>query len=110
MTLSLQPAFPSIRSPMVNLLHAFRTAPIAGTAAPPREVVNARIIILALVGACAAILFGYDLGFIGGTITLPAFVKDFDMTHESAADKTAFESNVVSVFQVRAPAHYLEYG
>lgn len=42
-------------------------------------------------------------GFIGGVVTLPAFYKDFDLVHKTAAQKTAFASNVVSVFQVRRP-------
>lgn len=47
---------------MVNLRNAFKPTLIPGELAPPKEVVNIRIIVLALFGACAAILFGYDLG------------------------------------------------
>lgn len=47
---------------MVNLINAFKPTMIPGELAPPKEVVNFRIIVLALFGACAAILFGYDLG------------------------------------------------
>jgi MFS family permease len=41
-------------------------------------------------------------GFIGGVITLPAFSKDFNLVKKSAAEQTAFASNVVSVFQAGA--------
>ncbi|WVR04206.1 hypothetical protein IAU60_001206 [Kwoniella sp. DSM 27419] len=87
---------------MVNLIKALRPTAEPGAMAPPKETVNARIIILAIFGACAAVLFGYDLGFIGGVVTLPAFLKDFDLTHKSAEERTAFASNVVSVFQAGA--------
>ena len=40
------------------------------------------------------------LGFIGGVVTLPAFLKDYNLETASAAKVTAFSSNVVSVFQV----------
>jgi len=47
---------------MVNLRKAFHTSVDPGAPVPPKETVNARIIVLALFGACAAVLFGYDLG------------------------------------------------
>ncbi len=47
---------------MVNLLHAFAVKPDQHGQLPPKETVNIRIILLALTGSCAAILFGYDLG------------------------------------------------
>jgi hypothetical protein len=47
---------------MVNLIKAFRLHPEPGSLPPPKEVVNVRIILLAIFGACAAVLFGYDLG------------------------------------------------
>jgi hypothetical protein len=102
---------------MPNLLAAFKVTPDQYGNLPPKETVNARIIALALFGACAAILFGYDLGkfslklkssyilnrhagFIGGVVSLPAYLKDFDLNHAAPAKVTAFSSNVVSVFQV----------
>ncbi|KAL7420951.1 hypothetical protein Q5752_004905 [Cryptotrichosporon argae] len=87
---------------MVNLLAAFRVAPDQYGNLPPPETVNLRIIVLAVFGAMAATLFGYDLGFIGGVVTLPAFLDDFDLSTKSAAAQTAFSSNVVSVFQAGA--------
>jgi hypothetical protein len=47
---------------MVNLLSAFQVKPDANGHLPPKETVNSRIIALALFGASAAMLFGYDLG------------------------------------------------
>ncbi|RSH90435.1 hypothetical protein EHS25_001040 [Saitozyma podzolica] len=87
---------------MVNLLSAFKVKPDANGSLPPKETVNSRIIALALFGASAAMLFGYDLGFIGGVVTLPAFKSDFHLNTKSAAAQTAFSSNVVSVFQAGA--------
>ncbi|ORX37073.1 general substrate transporter [Kockovaella imperatae] len=87
---------------MVNLLEAFRPTLIPGAPVPPKEVVNYRIVLLGLFGAFCAILFGYDLGFIGGIVVLPSFNKDFNLADASAATKTAVQSNVVSVFQAGA--------
>lgn len=41
-------------------------------------------------------------GFIGGVITLPAFLADFDLTNANKDFVTNFSSNVVSVFQAGA--------
>ena len=87
---------------MVNLLTVFRTSHDPTVAPPPKEVVNSRVILLGLYGSFCAILFGYDLGFIGGVLVLPSFVKDYDLATASAASRTAFNSNVVSVFQAGA--------
>lgn len=55
---------------MVNLLSAFKVKPDANGSLPPKETVNGRIIALALFGASAAMLFGYDLGECLRTETL----------------------------------------
>lgn len=43
-----------------------------GTPAPP-EVYNWRIYVLALIASMGAVMFGYDLGFIGGAMELESF-------------------------------------
>lgn len=98
---------------MVNLRDAFKIHPDASGQLPPKETVNNRVIALGMFGACAAIMYGYDLGesssitssspgFIGGVITLPAFLNDFDLTKAPKDYVTDFSSNVVSVFQAGA--------
>jgi MFS family permease len=42
------------------------------------------------------------IGFIGGVVTLPAFLHDFDLTNAPKSYVTDFSSNVVSVFQAGA--------
>lgn len=46
-----------------------------------------------------AFIFGYDLAFIGTTITLKPFTKDFGLTHSSQVQKDAFSANIVSLLQ-----------
>ncbi len=41
-------------------------------------------------------------GFIGGAVTLPAFLKDYDLANKSVQVQTDFQSNIVSVFQAGA--------
>ncbi|KAH8879377.1 general substrate transporter [Thozetella sp. PMI_491] len=44
-----------------------------------------------------ALMFGYDLGFIGTAMVLPSFVRDFDLTHASSEETDAIHANVVSL-------------
>jgi hypothetical protein len=48
---------------------------MASSVPAPKEIFNYRVYILALVASMGAILFGYDLAFIGTTITLKPFLK-----------------------------------
>ena len=41
----------------------------------PREVYNYRVYVLAIVASFGAIIFGYDLAFIGTTLSLDSFKK-----------------------------------
>jgi len=65
----------------------------------PKEVYNAYVYLVAMVAAMGAFIFGYDLAFIGTTITLKPFLKDFGLTHASATTKDAFSANIVSLLQ-----------
>jgi MFS family permease len=65
----------------------------------PREVYNTYVYLVAIVAAMGAFIFGYDLAFIGTTITLKPFIKDFGLTHASASAKDAFSANIVSLLQ-----------
>ncbi len=41
----------------------------------PKEILNYRVYVLAIVASMGAILFGYDLAFIGTSIGLAPFVR-----------------------------------
>ncbi|RCK63597.1 Quinate permease [Candida viswanathii] len=65
--------------------------------APP-EIYNSRIVVIAVTAAFAAVIIGYDAGFIGGTVSLASF----QLMLMTSAEKTNIEANVVSVFQAGA--------
>lgn len=44
-------------------------------------------------------MFGYDSAFIGSSLSLPSFIKDFNL---DGPKKTALSSNITSVFQAGA--------
>lgn len=64
----------------------------------PPQVYNWRIYYTALIASAAAIIIGYDGGFIGGTVALDSFKQEFglDKMTQDAADSVI--SNVISVF------------
>lgn len=68
----------------------------------PDEVYNYKIVLLAITAASAAIIIGYDAGFIGGTVSLTSFQQEFGLDKMSAGKKADIEANVVSVFQAGA--------
>ncbi|KAI5196085.1 hypothetical protein AUEXF2481DRAFT_454884 [Aureobasidium subglaciale EXF-2481] len=65
----------------------------------PREVYNSYVYLTAMVASMGAFIFGYDLAFIGTTITLKPFLKDFGLAHASVSTKDAFSANIVSLLQ-----------
>ncbi|UKZ48227.1 hypothetical protein TrVGV298_002463 [Trichoderma virens] len=65
----------------------------------PKEVYNYRVYVLALISSIGAVMFGYDLGFIGTALELESFKEDFGLVHASASEKSAFAANVVSLLQ-----------
>lgn len=64
----------------------------------PKEVYNYRIYATALMASAAAIIIGYDGGFIGGTVALPSFKEEFGLTGDHHSKYII--SNVISVFHV----------
>lgn len=68
----------------------------------PDEIYNYKIVLLAITAASAAIIIGYDAGFIGGTVSLTSFQEEFGLNKMSATAKAAVLANVVSVFQAGA--------
>lgn len=69
---------------------------------PPREIYNAKLVILAVTAAFAAVIIGYDAGFIGGTVSLASFREDFGMNSMPVAEQNLINANVISVFQAGA--------
>ncbi|KAK6453823.1 high-affinity hexose transporter [Scheffersomyces xylosifermentans] len=60
------------------------------------------MVVVALTAAFAAVIIGYDAGFIGGTVSLQSFQDEFKMGQMSASERTNVSANVVSVFQAGA--------
>lgn len=65
----------------------------------PKEIFNVYVYITAILASMGAFLFGYDLAFIGTTITLKPFLKDFHLMHASQSEIDAFSANIVSLLQ-----------
>lgn len=68
----------------------------------PKEIYNWKLILVAITAASAAIIIGYDTGFIGGTVELKSFQTEFGMDKMSASENSLVSSNVVSVFHAGA--------
>lgn len=62
----------------------------------PPEVYNYRVYLTAIMASAAAIIIGYDGGFIGGTVALPSFKNEFGL--DGSAHSKATVSNIISVF------------
>ncbi|KAL5116110.1 hypothetical protein ACEQ8H_006006 [Pleosporales sp. CAS-2024a] len=65
----------------------------------PKEIFNKHVYFTAMIASMGAFIFGYDLAFIGTTITLKPFMKDFGLTHASQSEKDFFSANIVSLLQ-----------
>jgi MFS family permease len=77
-----------------------RHAPAIAMSTPaPKEIFNKNVYLTAMVASMGAFIFGYDLAFIGTTITLKPFIKDFGLTHASQSEKDFFSANIVSLLQ-----------
>ncbi|QBM88501.1 MFS transporter, sugar porter (SP) family [Metschnikowia aff. pulcherrima] len=64
----------------------------------PLLVYNWRIYFTALISSAAAIIIGYDGGFIGGTVALESFLHEFGLDTMTEAHRDLITSNVISVF------------
>ena len=62
----------------------------------PPQVYNYRIYMTAIMASAAAIIIGYDGGFIGGTVALDSFKNEFGL--DKSAHSSFIISNVISVF------------
>lgn len=94
----------------MGLLHLVEDRPT------PKEVYNWRVYACAAVASFASCMIGYDSAFIGTTLALPSFVKEFGFAHMGKEELALIKSNIVSIYQAGAffgalfayiSAHYL---
>ncbi|KXT16686.1 hypothetical protein AC579_5259 [Pseudocercospora musae] len=64
----------------------------------PPEVYNWRVYATAIIIALGVLAYGYDSAFIGTTITLPSFRRDFGLSTMSKSEKNAVSSNLTSIY------------
>jgi MFS family permease len=64
----------------------------------PPEVYNWRVYASALIVAMGVMAYGYDSAFIGTTITLKSFERDFSILELSEAKQNAVSSNLTSIY------------
>ncbi|BGP44069.1 hypothetical protein JCM10449v2_008126 [Rhodotorula kratochvilovae] len=65
----------------------------------PSAVYNWRVYSCAIVAATAAIMIGYDSAFIGTSIALASFKKEFDLAKLSSKEFANISANIVSTYQ-----------
>ncbi|CAO2658631.1 Nn.00g063540.m01.CDS01 [Neocucurbitaria sp. VM-36] len=68
----------------------------------PKAVYNWRVYTAASVASWASCMIGYDSAFIGTTLALPSFVKEFGFDTMNATDLALHKANIVSVYQAGA--------
>ncbi|KAI8314045.1 hypothetical protein K4K61_006161 [Colletotrichum sp. SAR11_59] len=72
------------------------------TKSDPPEIYNARVVLISLVACGGALLFGMDMGIIGGILTMDSFKKEYGLMDQPKAVLASLEGNVVSVIQAGA--------
>ncbi|KAG9911887.1 quinate permease, partial [Aureobasidium melanogenum] len=68
----------------------------------PSAVYNWRVYACAAVASFASCMIGYDSAFIGTTIALPSFVKEFGFKKMKAEHLALIKANIVTVYQAGA--------
>lgn len=68
----------------------------------PKEVYNWRVYACAAVASFASCMIGYDSAFIGTSLALPSFAKEFGFDKMSATHLAFIKSNIVSIYQAGA--------
>nr|OQO27315.1 Quinate permease [Rachicladosporium sp. CCFEE 5018] len=68
----------------------------------PKAVYNWRVYACAAVASFASCMIGYDSAFIGTTLALPSFTKEFDFASYDKTDLATVKANIVSVYQAGA--------
>ncbi|GAA6024948.1 hypothetical protein JCM10207_001443 [Rhodosporidiobolus poonsookiae] len=65
----------------------------------PKAVYNWHVYSCAIVAATAAIMIGYDSAFIGTSISLASFKKEFGLATKTSKEFAAISANIVSTYQ-----------
>lgn len=60
---------------------------------------NRNAYVLALSASMGSIFFGWDVGLIGGILSLPSFKQYFGINHMSASAQANLNGNIVSILQ-----------
>lgn len=68
----------------------------------PEEVFNVRVYFFAFLASFAAVICGYDTGFIGAVVVLKPFKDEFGLSEMSPSKVTLVNSNIISIFHVGA--------
>ncbi|KAF8053778.1 general substrate transporter, partial [Lyophyllum atratum] len=65
----------------------------------PKEVYNWRIYFTGVCACAGSLVFGYNIGVIGGCIALPSFHRDFNLAPLNTAEYSYVAANIVSAMQ-----------
>ncbi|KAL3459586.1 general substrate transporter [Aspergillus heterothallicus] len=68
----------------------------------PPEIYNARVVFVSLVACGASLLFGFDMGVIGGVLTMRTFQEEYGLIDKDPSVLANLSSNIVSVIQAGA--------
>ncbi|KAI9659954.1 MAG: hypothetical protein M1821_001306 [Bathelium mastoideum] len=68
----------------------------------PKAVYNWRVYACAAIASFASCMIGYDSAFIGTTLALPSFTKEFHFASYSKDALALLQANIVSVYQAGA--------
>ncbi|KAK6223985.1 hypothetical protein LQW54_000131 [Pestalotiopsis sp. IQ-011] len=68
----------------------------------PFEIYNARVSIISTVACGGALLFGMDMGIIGGVLTMDTFKGQYGLSNQPETVTAQLSSNIVSVIQAAA--------
>ncbi|KAF4623999.1 hypothetical protein G7Y89_g14175 [Cudoniella acicularis] len=68
----------------------------------PSNVYNWRVYACAAIAGSAAVMIGYDSAFIGTTLSLPSFKKEFNFAALSTDQVNLLNANIVSCYQAGA--------
>ena len=68
----------------------------------PNCVYNFRVYTCAAVAAFCAVMIGYDSAFIGGSLALASFKKEFNWAQYSVTESNLISANIVSCYQAGA--------
>ncbi|KAK8214335.1 general substrate transporter [Phyllosticta capitalensis] len=82
---------------MVNLLRKIVHNEAMKT--DPTEIYGWRVYMLACSACFGGCLFGFDIGIIGGVLTLPAFKRMYGLENRSSTSLANLEANIVSTLQ-----------